>query len=46
MAGELGWSRERTDREVETFVADLGNYHGVSRETLDKRIQDRSLTCA
>lgn len=46
MAGELGWSRERTDREVEIFVADLGNYHGVSREMLDKRTQDRSLICA
>ena len=46
MADELGWSRERTGREIEAFVADLGNYHGVSREMLDKRTQDRSVTCA
>lgn len=46
MAGELGWSCERTGRAIETFVADLGNYHGVSRETLDERTEDRSLTCA
>ena len=46
MAGELGWNRDRTEHEVETFIADLGNYHGVSRETLNKRTQDRSLTCA
>ncbi|HEY6632479.1 MAG TPA: glycerol-3-phosphate dehydrogenase/oxidase [Rhizobiaceae bacterium] len=46
MAGELGWDDERTGREIETFVADLGNYHGVSREMLHKRTQDRSLTCA
>jgi glycerol-3-phosphate dehydrogenase len=45
MADEIGWSRERRDREVETFIADLGNYHGVSRDTLDKRTLDRSLTC-
>ena len=46
MADELGWNRERTGREIEAFVADLGNYHGVSREMLDKRTQDRSVTCA
>lgn len=46
MAAELGWSATRKAREIETLVGDLANYHGVSREMLDRRTSDRSDICA
>jgi glycerol-3-phosphate dehydrogenase len=30
LAQQLGWSGDRTDVEVETFIADLSSYHGVN----------------
>lgn len=45
MAGELGWSPERRKEEVETFVRNLADYHGVSREMLEQRTRDRSSPC-
>jgi len=36
-APELGWDEARTRAEVEDFVAELGDYHGVSRRTLERR---------
>ncbi|MBL8583090.1 MAG: glycerol-3-phosphate dehydrogenase/oxidase [Rhizobiaceae bacterium] len=46
MAGVLGWSDERKAGEIATFVGDLAQYHGVSREMLNERAIDRSDTCA
>jgi glycerol-3-phosphate dehydrogenase len=46
MAGELGWSTERKAHEIETFIHDLADFHGVSREMLDRRSNNRSNTCA
>lgn len=37
MAAELGWDEARTTREIDTFTGDLANYHGVSREMLERR---------
>lgn len=37
LAAVLGWTDDRRRREVERFVADLGDFHGVSRETLATR---------
>ena len=37
LAAELGWSTDRTQQEVESFIADLSDYHGVSREALERR---------
>ncbi|RST85363.1 glycerol-3-phosphate dehydrogenase/oxidase [Aquibium carbonis] len=45
MAGELGWTQDRTSREIETFIRDLADYHGVSREMLERRNHDRSDQC-
>jgi glycerol-3-phosphate dehydrogenase len=46
MAGELGWNSERKAREIDAFVRDLADYHGVSGEMLDQRSSDRSDRCA
>jgi glycerol-3-phosphate dehydrogenase len=46
MAGALGWSEERKDREVGAFTNDLAEYHGVSRHMLEQRSKDRSSQCA
>jgi glycerol-3-phosphate dehydrogenase len=46
MATELGWTPERKAREIETFIRDLADYHGVSREALERRTRDRSDVCA
>ena len=46
MARELRWSQEHASDEVDAFVRNLDDYHGVSRETLEQRSQDRRLTCA
>jgi glycerol-3-phosphate dehydrogenase len=40
MAGELGWDDERQAREIESFVGDLADFHGVSREMLERRNRD------
>jgi glycerol-3-phosphate dehydrogenase len=45
-AAELGWSRERMLREVDAFTADLEDYHGVSRDTLEQRAKERRSACA
>lgn len=37
LARELGWPPDRMRDEVERFVADIGDFHGVSRETLAQR---------
>ena len=42
LADELGWDEEKTTSEVEAFTADLADYHGVSREMLDRRDKGRS----
>ena len=42
LADELGWDEEKTTSEVEAFIADLADYHGVSREMLDQRDKRRS----
>lgn len=39
---ELGWDAARTTLETETFIAELADYHGVSREMLARRSADRS----
>ncbi len=46
MARELDWSEARRSQECETFVRDLADYHGVSRETLERRRYNRSIRCA
>jgi len=40
MAGELGWDDERRAAEIDDFVRDLADYHGVSREMLQRRDGD------
>jgi glycerol-3-phosphate dehydrogenase len=45
MAPELGWTPQRKAREMEAFIRDLAEYHGVSREMLDRRTRDRSNAC-
>lgn len=42
LADELGWDEVKTTREVETFIAELADYHGVSPEMLDQRDKKRS----
>lgn len=42
LAGELGWSAARMRKEIEAFRTELAEYHGVSREMLDKRSENRS----
>lgn len=46
MAKGQRWTATRHRDEVRSFVNDLESYHGVSHETLDQRIQDRSTACA
>jgi glycerol-3-phosphate dehydrogenase len=46
LAAELGWSAERRSAEIETFIRDLADYHGVSREMLERRTRERSDACA
>lgn len=41
LAREFGWNDERKKCEIETFVAELADYHGVSREMLARRSGDR-----
>ena len=43
---ELGWDEERRRAEIEELVADLENYHGVDRSTLDRRTKERTAQCA
>jgi glycerol-3-phosphate dehydrogenase len=45
-AGELGWSEVRRRAEIAELVADLGNYHGVSADELDRRTRERTASCA
>jgi glycerol-3-phosphate dehydrogenase len=45
-ATELGWNQTRARREVEAFIEELDQYHGVSREMLERRTRDRSKACA
>ncbi len=45
MADELGWSPERKNCEIEYFISGLADFHGVSRETLERRTRDRSKSC-
>jgi glycerol-3-phosphate dehydrogenase len=37
LAAELGWDDARTTREIDAFIGDLADYHGVSCETLERR---------
>ena len=46
MAGELGWSATQKDREIDTLVGNLANYHGVTPEMLERRTSDRRDICA
>ena len=41
LARELGWDDKRMRREIETFIGDLADYHGVSLEMLQLRDQER-----
>ena len=43
---ELGWSDDRRRAEVGDLVSELEIYHGVSRETLDRRTKERIAQCA
>ena len=45
-APELGWDDARARLEAEAFIEELDQYHGVSREMLEQRTRERSLTCA
>lgn len=45
-SAELGWDAARRSAEVDDLVSELETYHGVSRETLDRRTQERSAPCA
>jgi glycerol-3-phosphate dehydrogenase len=42
---ELGWDEARRRAEIEDLVADLDNYHGVDRSTLDRRTKERTAQC-
>ncbi len=42
LAAELGWDGDRTRREIETFTGELAEYHGVSREMLERRDCERA----
>ncbi len=42
---ELGWDEARRRAEIEELVADLENYHGVDRRTLDQRTTERTPQC-
>lgn len=37
LAAELSWDEARTTHEINTFTGDLADYHGVSREMLERR---------
>jgi glycerol-3-phosphate dehydrogenase len=43
---ELHWSDERRRAEIDELVAELENYHGVSRDALDRRTEERTVECA
>lgn len=43
---ELGWDSERRRAEIDDLKSELENYHGVSRETLDRRTKERTSQCA
>ncbi len=45
-AAEFGWSRERMLSETAAFTADLEDYHGVTRDMLEQRAQERRSACA
>jgi glycerol-3-phosphate dehydrogenase len=45
-AAELGWSDDEKQRKIDSFITELNDYHGVSREMLDQRTRDRSVECA
>jgi glycerol-3-phosphate dehydrogenase len=42
---ELGWDESRRRAEIEELIADLENYHGVDRSTLDQRTKERTAPC-
>jgi len=42
LAAELGWDDNRAQREIETFIGDLADYHGVSCEMLEERDHERA----
>jgi glycerol-3-phosphate dehydrogenase len=45
-AGELGWSDERRQAEIDQFVEELEDFHGVDRAALDHRTEKRTVECA
>jgi len=45
MAAQLGWSESRRQEEIDRFLYNLETYHGVSRETLERRSLQGSLQC-
>ncbi len=45
MAAELGWTPAREQVEVEQFLADLEEFHGVTQETLEIRSHEGSIPC-
>lgn len=42
---ELGWDESRVRAEIERLVADLEQYHGVAKATLDRRLEERNAPC-
>jgi glycerol-3-phosphate dehydrogenase len=46
LAAELGWDGELTRREIDRFVADLADYHGVSPDMLARRDLEGNQPCA
>jgi glycerol-3-phosphate dehydrogenase len=42
-AGELGWSDERRRAEIDELISDLGNFHGVDLDILDRRTTERTI---
>ncbi|MEX0956683.1 MAG: glycerol-3-phosphate dehydrogenase/oxidase [Rhizobiaceae bacterium] len=46
LAAEAGWDDAKTRREVDDFRSELEEFHGVSRQTLERRTRDRSNACA
>jgi glycerol-3-phosphate dehydrogenase len=43
---ELQWSDERRRAEIDELAAELEDYHGVSRDALDRRTTERTVECA
>jgi glycerol-3-phosphate dehydrogenase len=43
---EAGWDDQQTRREADDFRSELEEFHGVSRQTLERRTRDRSIACA